>query len=180
MKNQFKLQCFVFFFVTALLAAFVSGCSSCKPGKAGPAGKYTIEVNLDESLKAASVLVHLVGINAGSLPRWQSYSMTKYWDAKDPMRTDADKVELSFASGQSVTQSMDIKHPKWDQWKTKGVTHVLVLADLPGAHIDKEGAQDARRQILALDVCTWPKGTEKLNVLVKRSGIDIITPPRAR
>jgi hypothetical protein len=177
MKN--RMQRFFLLFAVAVVAAFVAGCSSCKPGKTGPPGKYTIEVTLDDSLKQASVPVDVVGVNAASLPRWQSYPMSEYWKPRDSMRTDADKVELNFAAGQALTRSVDIKDPKWEQWKKKGVTHVLILAYLPGAHVDKEGAQDSRRQILPLDVCHWPDGTEKLTVLVKRSGIDPITPPRA-
>jgi hypothetical protein len=177
MKN--RMQHFLLLVAVAAVAAFVAGCSACKPGKAGPPGKYTIEVTLDESLKQASVPVDVVGVNAASLPRWQSYPMSEYWKPRDSMRTDADKVELNFAAGQALTKSLDIKDPKWEQWKKKGVTHVLILAYLPGAHVDKEGAQDSRRQILPLDVCHWPDDTEKLTVLVKRSGIDPITPPRA-
>jgi hypothetical protein len=165
--------------LAGLLCAFVSGCASCKPGKPGPIGKYDVQVQLDESLKQASVLVDLVGVNAGSLPRWENYSMKKYWEANDPMRKDADMKTLNFVSGQSLSQTLEAKDPKWQQWKAKGVTHLLVLADLPGAHIDKQGNQDARRQILPLDECTWPKGTSKLSILVKRSGMDVLTPPRA-
>ena len=161
-----------------LLAATFTGCDSCKPGKPGPIGKYNIEVGLDESLKASSVLVDLVGVNGVNLSRWEGYDMSKYWKENDPMRRDADKVVLNFVSGQALSQSLAMTDPKWDQWKAKGVTHVLVLADLPGQQTSKQGSQDARRQILPLDKCNWPAKTKTLNVLVQRSGIVAVTPTR--
>jgi hypothetical protein len=163
-----------------LLAAVVfAGCSSCKPGKAGPVGRYTIEVALDESLKTGSVIVDLVGVNPASLSRYEAYDMGKYWKEGDPLRRDADKVVLNFVSGQSLVNSLPTADAQWDKWKTKGVTHVLVLADLPGAQVSRPGAQDARRMVLPLDECSWPDNTKALKVLVQRSGIGVLTPMRA-
>ena len=162
-----------------LLAAVLAGCETCKPGKLGPIGRYTIEVGLDESLKTSSVIVDLVGVNLSNLPRWEGYDMGKYWKEGDAMRRDADKLVLNFVSGQALTMSLPLADPQWDKWKAKGVTHVLVLADLPGAQTGKPGNQDARRQILSLDGCSWPDGTKGLKVLVQRSGIVVLTPARA-
>jgi hypothetical protein len=162
-----------------VLAAALSGCGSCKPGKPGPIGRYTIEVVLDESLKSSSVIVDLVGVNPSSLPRWEAYEMSKYWKEGDPMRRDADKVVMNFVSGQSLSNSLPANDPQWDKWKAKGVTHVLVLADLPGAQASHPGSQDARRLVLPLDECTWPSGTKTIKVLVQGSGMVVATPMRA-
>jgi hypothetical protein len=159
-------------------AAILTGCGTCKPGQPGPIGRYTIAVSLDESLKTSSVIVDLVGVNPSGLPRWEGYDMAKYWSANDPMRRDADKVVLNFVSGQTLTNSLPARDSQWDKWRAKGVTHVLVLADLPGSPASKPGAEDARRQILALDECTWPSKTTTLKVLVQRSGIVVLTPGR--
>jgi hypothetical protein len=161
------------------LAVSLSGCGSCKPGKPGPIGRYAIEVALDESLKSGSVIVDLVGVNPSTLPRWEAYDMGKYWGEGDPMRRDADKVVLNFVSGQSLTNSMASTDAHWDKWKATGVTHVLVLADLPGAQVSKPGGQDARRLILPLDECSWPAKTKTLKVLVQRSGMVVLTPMSA-
>jgi hypothetical protein len=157
-----------------LLAAGLSGCGSCKPGKPGAIGRYTISVSLDESLKMSSVIVDLVGVNPSSLPRWEAYDMSKYWKEGDPLRRDADKVVLNFVSGQSLSSSLPATDAQWDKWKAIGVTHVLVLADLPARE-----AKDARRQVLSLDQCNWPSGTKELKVLVQRSGMVVATPTRA-
>jgi len=178
MKNRLVAQLVVGGMLVTLMTVFI-GCSSCKPGKPGPIGKYSIEVSLDESLKSSSVLVDLVGVNPADLPRWEAYDMGKYWQAGDTMRHDADKVVLNFVSGQTLTNSLSVTNSQWDRWRGQGVTHVLVLADLPGSQTSRPGNQDARRQILHLDQCQWAAKTKVLKVLVQRSGIKVLTPPRA-
>jgi hypothetical protein len=160
------------------LAAVLDGCSSCKPGKPGPVGKYAIDVSLDESLKSSSVLVDLVGVNPSGLPRWEAYDMNKYWREGDLMRHDADKVVLNFVSGQTLTNSLSVTNAIWDRWKSQGVSYVLVLADISVRGESRPGNQDPRRQILSLGKCQWPSGTKALNVLVQRSGIKVLTPAR--
>src|SRR5215831_7770041 len=86
------------------LATVLTGCGSCKPGKPGPIGRYTIEVTLADSLKTGSVLVDLVGVNPASLPRWEGYDMGNYWREGDAMRNDADKKTLNFVSGDSLAK----------------------------------------------------------------------------
>ena len=162
----------------AVGAVFLSGCSSCKPGKPGKPKPYHVTVNLDQSLQQASVLVDLVAANAASLPRWEAYSMSKYWKDGDAMRNDADKVTLSFISGRALSNELARADAKWNKWMAQGATHLVVLADLPGARQDKAGTQDERRQIVSLDPCHWPKKTTNLIVQVQRSGINVLTPPR--
>ena len=164
--------------LAVLLATMLAGCGSCKPGKPGPIGRYAIEVDLDQSLKTGSVLVDLVGANPSTLPRWEAYDMGKYWKQGDPMRRDANKVVLNFVSGQALSNSVAKTDPQWDKWKAEGVTHVLVLADLPGAQTSRPGNQDARRQILPLDQCNWVDNPKTLKVLVQRSGIVVLTAAR--
>jgi hypothetical protein len=178
MKNR-VIKLFVAGGFMVLSAVVFAGCSTCKPGKPGPMGQYAIEVSLDESLKTSSVIVDLVGVNPSSLPRWEAYDMTKYWREGDAMRRDADKVVLNFVSGQALAKTMALADPQWEKWKSNGATHVMVLADLPGAQISRPGNQDARRQILTLDQCNWPNKTTTLKVMVQRSGMVVVTPVRA-
>jgi hypothetical protein len=161
-----------------LLVTVLGGCSSCKPGQPGPVGKYDIEVVLDDSLKSSSVIVDLVGVNPSAMPRWMAYDMAKYWKAEDPMRHDAEKVVLTFVSGQATNKTMLVTDPLWAKWKAQGVSQVLVLADLPGVQVSKPGTEDARRQVLSLDKCSWASGSKQLRVQVQRSGIVVLTPGR--
>ncbi len=161
----------------SVLAVCLSGCASCKPGVPGKPQAYEVKVNLDPSLLQSSVVVDLVGVNSLGLPNWENYSMSEYWDPKKPMmRHDADKVTLSFVSGNSPTNSLARTDLKWKSWLAKGATHLLVLADLPEAHADKPGAQDARRRILPLGRCEWPNKTKTLTIQVHQSGPEILTP----
>lgn len=165
-----------------VLACLVLALPGCATGPRGPeTAKYDIEVSLDPALERSSVLVDLVGINAASLPRWESYSMSEYWKRDDPnnMRRDAERKTLDFAAGNPTTQTLKMSDPQWNQWiASNGVTHVAVLALLPGIDADKPGNADPRRQVVPLDRSCWPKKTQKLVVLVKQSGVVIQTPPR--
>lgn len=179
MKSSSRAGSILLAGLLAVGTVLLTGCfASCKPGKPGKPKAYHITVNLDESLKQGSVLVDLVPVTLASLPRWEAYSMNKYWKDGDPMRNDADKVTLSFISGQSLTNELGRLDQKWNRWMAQGVTHMVVLADLPGARQDKPGNQDERRQIVSLDPCAWPKKTTNVTVQVQRSGINILTPPR--
>ena len=178
MKISLLLRSFVMIAFLSAAAFFVSGCASCKPGEPGKPQAYFVQVNLDPTLQQGSVLVDLVGVTTASLPRWEAYSMNQYWKPGDSMRNDADKFTISFVSGKSLTNSLSKTDAKWANWLKRGVTHLLVLADLPGGQTDKPGAQDPRRQILLLGECRWPKKTTNLTVQVQKSGIDIQTPPR--
>jgi hypothetical protein len=177
MKNQL-IKPFIAGAAIALLASLLTGCDSCKPGRPGKPGQYNLEVALDSSLQTSSVIVDLVGINPSDLPRWEAYDMGKYWHDGDPMRQDADKVVLDFVSGKASTQTFAATDPHWEKWKSQGVRYVLVLADLPGQQTSRPGNEDARRQILPLDKCSWVSGTKGLSVLVQRSGIKVLTPSR--
>ena len=157
-----------------------TGCfQTCKPGKPGKPTKYNIQVNLDPALKDSSMEVHLVGVNAGNLQTYMNYSMTDYWKKKkDDLREGGDKRVLSFLDGTTLSQTLTNSDPIWTGWLKKGVTHVMVFSNLPGAPADKPGAQDPRRQVLNLSQCKWVKKTKTLTVDVKRSGIEIRTPIR--
>ena len=161
---------------------FFAGCSSCKPGKPGPIAQYNIQATLAPALKDSSMVVDLVGVNPASLPSWEAYSMTKYWQSGDAKRADAtDKFTIDFVSGKSLTNTLSITNAVWNKWMARGVAYVVVIANLPGAPSpDKPGSQDARRQILSLDECAWAKGTTTLNLLVQQSGIEVLTPTRAQ
>ena len=148
----------------------LTSCETCKPGKPGPITFFPIQVALSPTLQGKAVTVDLIGVNKQNRDRWEAYSMTKYWKDGDPMRTSASKKTLDFTSTSSLTQTLPLADPAWAQWKSQAVVSVFVLVDLPGAHNDQIGSQDARRQILSLDLCDWPKGTKELKVVITEGG----------
>jgi len=66
-----------------------------------------------------------------------------------------------------------------DRWKGQGVTHVLVLADLPGSQtsVGKRRTRGGRSCIWIN--ANWAAKTKVLKMQVQRSGIKVLTPPRA-
>lgn len=89
-------------------AAFVSGCSTCKPGEAGKPKVYNIEVRLDDALKGKCQTVDVVGVNPAGLARWQDYSMASYWKDGDPLRRDSksERVVFDFGEGKPDRKSV--------------------------------------------------------------------------
>ena len=148
----------------------LTSCETCKPGKPGPITSFPIQVALSPTLQGKAVTVDVVGVNKQNRERWEAYSMTKYWKDGDPMRTSATKKTLDFTSTSSLTQTLPLADSAWAQWKSQAVTHIFVLVDLPGVHNDMVGSQDARRQMLSLDMCDWPKGTKELKVIITEGG----------
>ncbi len=154
----------------------LAGCESCKPGKPGPITYFPVQVSLAPSLQGKSVTVDLVGVNEPNRPRWEAYSMSKYWKDGDPMRQNAIKKTFNFTSGSALTGKLESSDPVWGQWKGQSANCVFVLVDLPGAQTDQPGSLDARRQILPLDKCYWIlnakdlKDVKELKVVVTESG----------
>ena len=154
--------------VVICLGALLNGCAT------GPTAKaWSIKVELDPALTGSSIQVDLVGANAVSLPRWESYSVTSYWTPGDAMRRDADKAVIEFGSGKPMSQLLDAKDPKWPRWLQSGATHLVILADLPGVGGGGAGNADPRRLVIALDGKAW-KGAPVVTLRVQESGIKLM------
>jgi hypothetical protein len=156
------------------ILGLAGGCATRGPGPVTP---FAIRVELDPALKEKSVLVDLVGVNRANEERWKAYPMRKYWSDGDPMRADAARWTCNFIASSNLTQTLKTTDPIWKQWA--GASSVFVLADLPGAALDRPGTQDPRRQVLPLYRSAWQKGTKEIEVRIKESGIEVVTPPGA-
>ena len=108
---SFKLA--ALFLLPVLLT--LTGCESCKPGKPGPITYFPVQVSLAPSLQGKSVLVDLVGVSEPNRPRWEAYSMSKYWKDGDPMRQNAVKKTFNFTSGSALTGKLEASDPVWNQ-----------------------------------------------------------------
>lgn len=174
MKNLVSQKWTAGFLASMLL--LLAGCATTPPAPT----PYPIQVELDSALQGKSVLVDLVGVNQGNFDRWNSYPMSKYWKDGDVMRANATKVTYNFVAGAPKVNTLALNDPIWAKWKAAGAAHVFILADLPGVQADQVGVQDARRQILGLRPDAWTKGTKDLKVLIKESGIEVVTPLRTK
>jgi hypothetical protein len=105
--------------------------------------------------------------------------MDKYWDPQGEKRRDSNPKTLNFVAGDSSTKKLPIRDPIWDEWKSKGVRYVFVLADLDLTSQAKgQVGDDPRRMVLNLDECNWPAKTTTLKVLVRPTLIEVLTADR--
>ncbi|HRE08336.1 MAG TPA: hypothetical protein PKX00_22145 [Opitutaceae bacterium] len=174
MKNIPLLVRLLLWTSPALLALGLGGCAT--PPKPSA---YTIEVTLDPALAGTSLQVDVVGANELSdLPKWQTYSVTEYWQPGNAFRRDARKATLAFGRGRPDTQSLAVDDPKWAEWLRTGALHLVLIADLPGPVSDQTGNADPRRLILPLDRAAWDRKLQKLQIVVQESGLRLMTPRR--
>ena len=157
------------------LTGFLLLASSCNsPPKAA---SYTVKFELAPTLAGSSIQIDLIGANAVSdLPKWQTISVTDYWQPDNSQRRDADKAVLQFGSGRGSVQSFSNTDPAWARWLSTGALYLVVMVDLPGIASDREGNADPRRLILPLDVKKWPGNQKTLELRVQESGVRLLTP----
>jgi hypothetical protein len=164
--------------VVLAASLLISACASAPKPRA-----YTIEIALDSSLAGNSIQVDLIGANAVSdKPKWETYSVTEYWQPGNAMRRNADKVVLEFGQGKSNVQVFSSTDPAWKRWIAAGAQYLVVMVDLPGGGDDKSGNADSRRLLLELDAKKWPSSVDKskIQLLVQESGIRLLTPMKTR
>lgn len=155
-----------------LALLLLGGCASGPQPQA-----YSVTLTLDPALAGTSVQVDLVGANElTDLPKWQSYSVTEYWQPGNPFRRDARKYTVQFSRDQPNTQMLLVGDSIWREWLNTGALHLVIMADLPGAVTDQMGNADPRRLILPLDKAVWDSKVGTLQVLVQESGLKLLTP----
>ena len=160
--------------LAALLALALAGCFTTAPKPAA----HEVKITVDKSLENTSLQIDLIGANATSdIPKWESYSVTEYWQPGNTTRRDTDRITLDYGRGKPASQTVPANDAKWKRWFDTGSSYLVVIADLPGVASDKGGAADPRRLILPLDEKSWKKSKkEPLEILVQESGIRILTP----
>ena len=163
--------------VAGALALGLGGCGGAKMWRGD------VEVRPDAALVnqpggAPTIRVDLVAVNDVDLNAWQAKAMSEYWEPGDALRTSAEfKYTMTFAEGRTGAQTLVKKDQIWNEWKSRGAMHLLVLADLPGSHQDLPGDTDARRKVLPLDSSRW-EPNQKIRILLQRAGVRVETPPK--
>jgi hypothetical protein len=156
------------------LASLLGGCATAPKPQA-----YSIKVELDPALAGTSLQVDVMGANKVSdLPKWESYSVTEYWQPGNVARRDARKATMQFGRGRPESQILAANDPRWSEWMNTGAQYLVILADLPGSWTDRPGNADPRRVILPLDKSEWVKGTGTIEFVIQQSGIRLVTPKK--
>jgi len=160
--------------LASLAVLALVGCSTAPKPR-----NYNLKIECDQALAGSSIQLDIIGANAISdLPKWQSYSVSDYWQPGNPMRRDAEKIVLRFGQAKSNTQVFSGTDPIWNRWLATGALYLVVIVDLPGIASDREGNADPRRLILPLDSREWPGNVETIELRVQEAGIRLLTPKR--
>lgn len=152
-----------------VISILVSGCTAIPM----PA-PHTIRVEIASALVGSSLQVDVIGVNSFELPKWQTYSVSRYWTPGDPLRRDAEKVTFRFAPGVALTLQLPADDSIWTRWLRSGTAYLVLLSDLPGAVSDQLGNDDPRRIVLPLDTRLW--GNLPIHILVEEKGLRVLTP----
>ena len=143
-----------------------------------------VTVNLDDAMRerlgSRKLEVDLVALNSKQSERWETKSMTEYWQPGDSLRDSVDSYKMIFDPTKNEPQTLSIKDPHWDKWFAQGagdkMSLYVLVGVLPGSFDDQPGDKDARRQILPLQSCRW--SSTDVHMTVQKTGIITTTPPK--
>ena len=155
-----------------LALVLAGGCQGMK--------KFNVEVTADPSIGDRTVEVDLVGVNRYDLQRWNSIEMSKYWGRGNPEREKASKYVIKFGvspQGDTLPMEQVLKknHDIWKEWRANQVTHLFVMAHLPGVHEDRPGNADSRRVSIPLESKCWDWYASKLKIIVSSSYVTCVS-----
>jgi hypothetical protein len=136
-----------------------------------------LDASIAPAYQGASIQVDLVGVNNSELATWNAKPIDDYFAAGDAFRASASKVTFQFGDSQPAVQSLPVTDKAWQQWKAKGASHVVVIADLPGYTLPMGGV-DLRRQIIPLQSDKWEKSPPVITVEVSPTGILLVPAPK--
>ena len=165
-----KVQYCIISILASLLLAF-GGCASntVKPRA------FEVRLTLDPALAGMSLQVDLIGANTlADLPKWTTYSVTEYWQPDNPLRRDDSHLCAQFGRGLPAKLVVARDHPHWQTWLKSGVSHLVILADLPGVTSDQAGNADPRRLLIPLDKKLW-NSKDPLEIVIQTGGLKLLT-----
>lgn len=117
----------------------------------------------------ASIEVDLIGVTDDEKKFYDGLSMDSYWP-NSQVRRDADKLS-TILQDQPWTITQD--DPIWAKWKARGVTTLLVVADLPVPN-------GLWKVPLTLDKRAWDAKNRTLEIEIQNTLIRVETPARIR
>lgn len=144
--------------------------------------KYEVVLEASEDLGSSTVRVDLVGASPADWQQLRDYPVSRYFAPGNPVRRELDKVTAWFGQGHPHTQTLPKDAAPWKEWRKRGALYLVVLADLPGLHPNREGTKDTRRLLLPLDKHRWPSHwigrTSRLRIDVSPARLALLTPEK--
>jgi len=133
----------------------------------------------DDKGALKSIEVHIVAVSRTEFPRWETMSMTEYWEPGNPMRESAIKYVMTFGANSPIEQVLQKTDPIWAKWDERNAEQLLVLVFLPGIK-DKPGEADPRRLILPYDSSKWENrywGNDTIKIELRSGGLISLRQP---
>lgn len=161
----------------AALAVAAAGCASTPRIKPAP---WTVSITKQTP---ASIEMDIIGVPVTDQKYYEDdsrVSYDEYWKPESNIRKDALKISKFLPTDKPwiVTFKKDSKHPEyedqsstWSDWHSRGVVELLLVARLPG-----EGG--LWKKPISLDKNAWKAKNRTIEVEVKDSKIEVITPPK--
>ena len=147
-----------------VLALFAGGCSSTPKPK--PVA-WNVKIT---KTTPASIEVDVIGVTPDELAFYEGLSMEKYWP-NSQVRKDADKLSAVLQKDEPWLISAD--DPKWAAWKNRGVTDLLVVANLPVP-------DGLWKKQLPLDKKAWVAKNRTIEIEIQTTKIGPETPEKIR
>lgn len=162
--------------ILALVGGFC-GCSSM-PTMTSSDDKLQPEIIVEvaEEYQYASIQVDIIGISQAEYPIWANKPVSEYFNPSDRTRTRAIKKTMTFYASDNAPKALSNHDILWDQWAPRDIAYLVVLADIPGKHIDQHGSLDQRRLFLPLNANHWANALDA-PIILKLSPEGIITTP---
>ena len=159
MKHAFAGRlslCFAFVAVAAMFT--LPGCSSVPRMKA-----RQVVVNRPDDLKLIDV--DIIGVSAGDAEIWRGLNVSKYFDNPDNSQRKQAKQD-GLLLDRPLPLTIEESDPVWNEWRTKGVRYLVILANL--SRTEAAGSSgDTRRAVIDL---TDPQYNRKQILVTVNSG----------
>ncbi|MCM8533931.1 MAG: hypothetical protein NE330_22405 [Lentisphaeraceae bacterium] len=131
----------------ALLVSFLPSCCSWMTKT------YDVEISTSAGLRGSSVEVNIIGVNSIDRQYWESLKVDEYFGSE--LQKSGDNIVMKFSQKEPAIQNLSDDALIWEKWAAKGVTHLYIVASIPGVISSETGSRDPRMVALPLDACRW-------------------------
>lgn len=143
---------------------------------------YPVKVSLDPGLRdrnsgiMPSIEVDLIGVTDTDKAKWDAMPVDTYFQPGNELRQFSDRYTMAFTNEKAEAQTVAKSNAVLKKWEEKKTPHMYILASIPMS--GPAGPVDPRKVLLPLMSDRWSSDTT-IEVVVKPSGVEVITPMKA-